>query len=56
MNKVDWRVIAVGLFCITAVEIYAISQGINGYMLSVFFAIAGTAIGITIPNFLKGGK
>ena len=50
--------ICVGLICLTIIECYALSKGINGtLMLLVVAAIAG-AIGVSIPtpNFMKGGK
>lgn len=52
-NKIDWRLIATGLVCLTALEIYALSQGINGTFLGLVMVIIGGAIGITIDNPLK---
>ena len=49
-KKVDWRIILGGMVCLTAAEIYAMSQGINGTMFAVFVAIIAGAIGVTIPN------
>jgi len=54
-TKVDWRIVCTGLFCLTALEIYALSMGINGTLLKiVLIAIAGV-IGISIPidKFIK---
>jgi hypothetical protein len=49
-QKIDWRIVCVGLLCLTALEIVALSNGINGTLLKiVLIAIAGV-IGITIPN------
>ena len=61
MNKIDWKIICTGIIALTILEIYALSQGINGILLSVVIAIIGLAIGITIPSeiiikFLKGGR
>ncbi len=61
MNKIDWKIICTGIIALTVLEIYALSQGINGIILSIVIAIIGLAIGITIPSeiiikFLKGGK
>ena len=49
-QKIDFRVVCVGLVCLTALELYALSQGINGTLLKlVLIAIAAT-IGIAIPT------
>ena len=51
--KIDWRVICVGMLCLTLVELYAISQGHNGTLRMLFFALVAGAIGVTIQNPLK---
>lgn len=52
-KKVDWKVILGGMACLTALEIYALSQGINGTLFTIVIAIIAGAIGITIENPLK---
>jgi len=52
-NKIDWRIVVTGLVCITALEIYALSQGINGVVLTAVIAVIAAAVGITIPNPIK---
>lgn len=52
-DKIDWRIIATGMVCLTAAEIYALSQGINGTIFSVYVAIIAAAIGVFIPNPFK---
>ena len=43
-KKVDWRIVVTALICISGIEIYALSQGINGTILSlVLCLIAGIA-------------
>ena len=49
----DWKVLITGIICLTALEIYALSQGINGMIFTIVIAIIGGAIGVTIPNPLK---
>ena len=49
-QKVDWRVICVGMVCLTAAELYALSQGINGKILTLFVAIIAAAIGVILPQ------
>jgi len=59
-KEIDWRIICVGLLCLTGIEICALSNGINGILLSSILSIISLAIGITIPLDkiikLKGGK
>ena len=52
-KKIDWRIVCTGILALTILEIYALSQGINGVLLSTIIAIIGLAIGITIENPLK---
>ena len=52
-DKIDWRIIATGLVCLTAAEIYALSQGINGTIFTVYIAIIAGAIGVFVPNPIK---
>ncbi|HEB13461.1 MAG TPA: hypothetical protein ENI13_00600 [candidate division CPR3 bacterium] len=54
-QKTDWRVICVGMVCLTAAEIYALSLGYNGKLLTAFVGIMALAIGLKIqtPNILK---
>ena len=52
-QQTDWRIVAVGLGCITALEIYALSQGVNGMVLTTVIGIIALAIGVTIPNPLN---
>ena len=52
-EKIDWRVIAIGIVCLSAIEIYALSKGMNGMLMSFIAGIIGVAIGVNIPNFIK---
>ena len=47
-TKIDWRIVCTGLACLTAIELYALSQGIDGKLLGIVLLIIGAAIGITI--------
>ena len=53
VNKTDWRIVSVGLICLTAVEITALLLGYNGTILKFFMVVVGVAIGVTIENPLK---
>ena len=52
-KKIDWRIVCTGILALTILEVYALSQGINGVLLSTIILIIGLAIGITIENPLK---
>ena len=52
-QKIDWRVIATGLVCLTIIECVALMQGINGKLFSLIAGIIGLAIGVTIKNPIK---
>ena len=52
-NKLDWKIICVGLLCITALEIFALSKGFNGTLLKMVLILIALAIGVTIPTPFK---
>jgi len=52
-DKIDWRVVVTGLVCLTALEIYALSIGINGVVLTTIIGIIALAIGVYIPKPTK---
>ena len=52
-ETINWKLVAVGLICITALEIYALSQGVNGLILTAVVGIIAAAIGVAIPNPMK---
>ena len=43
-------VIIIGLLCITALALYALSIGINGIFLTMIIGLIAGAIGITMPT------
>jgi len=49
-SKVDYRIVCIGLLCITALEICALMHGINGTLLKTVLIIIALAIGVTIPS------
>lgn len=50
IKKVDWRVLCIGLLCLTTIELYALSKGINGTLMTFVIAMIGLAIGVALPN------
>ena len=52
--KTDWKVICMGIGCLTAMEIVALLKGFNGTMLLMAMSIVGIAIGVAVKNpFIK---
>ena len=52
-QKIDWRIVCVALVCLTGIEIYALSQGINGTYLSIVIAVIAGIAGFVIPSPIK---
>ena len=48
-KQIDFRVIITGIICLTGLEIYALSQGIDGTLFTFVIALIAGAIGVTIP-------
>jgi len=53
IKEIDWRIIVIGLLCLTTLEIIAICHGHNGIILSSVIAIIGLVIGVILPNPIK---
>lgn len=49
-NKADWRIVCVGLACLTIAELYALSQGVNGTIFAIYVFIVAGVMGIAIPT------
>ncbi len=52
-EKIDWRIISTALICLTALELYALSQGYDGLLLLSVFGIIAATIGVVIPNPIR---
>ena len=48
-KAIDWRIICVGMICMTAAEITALMLGYNGTLLKIFLVIMALAMGVVIP-------
>lgn len=48
--KIDYRIIISVIFCITLLEIYALSRGVNGLLLATVIAILAAIAGVAIPT------
>ena len=52
-KKVDWRIVCVALLCLTGLEIYALSIGIDGLVLTTVIAIIAGIAGYVTPSPIK---
>ncbi len=43
-------IIIAGMVCLTLVEMYALSLGINGTFLTIYIGVVAAAMGIMIPT------
>ena len=55
-KQMDWRVLATGLVCLTAIEICALMNGIDGTLMTLVVSIIGLVIGVTLPNPFQSAK
>lgn len=49
-EKVDWKIVVTALFCMTVLEIYALSMGINGVLLTTVLALMAGIAGWSAPQ------
>ena len=60
-EKIDWRIIIAAITALTIIQIYALSQGINGTLLLLVMSMIAGLAGWIIPTpyslrVMKGGK
>jgi len=48
--KINKNIVITGIIAITVIELYALSQGINGVMMATCIAIIAAAIGVIVPT------
>ncbi|MCP6720500.1 MAG: hypothetical protein KJI72_04255 [Patescibacteria group bacterium] len=49
-NKIDKSVVMTGILSITAMEMFALYQGVNGLLLTTVIGIVALAIGVQLPQ------
>lgn len=49
-SQIDYRVLIAGITALTAIEICALFNGINGTLMTIVVGIIGAAIGVAIPK------
>lgn len=52
-KKIDWRIIVAGLAALTAIEVCALFNGIDGTLMTIVIGIIGLTIGVSVPNPIK---
>ena len=52
-KRIDWRIVAFGIVGLTAIEICALFNGIDGKLLATIVGIIALAVGVVIPNPIK---
>lgn len=52
-SKIDWKIVIAGIAALTIIEVYALSQGVNGALMTLIIGVIGLAIGVMIPNPIK---
>jgi len=52
-TQIDWKIVIAGITALTAIEICALLQGIDGTMFTLVVGLIGLAIGVAIPNPLQ---
>ncbi len=50
MKEDKYVVIIAGMVCLTLIEMFALSKGINGTLMGAVFVIIGSGMGIMIPT------
>ena len=49
-SKTDWRIVSIAIVAIAVLEIYALSQGINGVLLTTVIGILAGLAGWSLPQ------
>ena len=49
-SQIDFRIVIVGIIALTAIEICALFNGIDGTLMTLVVAVIAGAIGIAIPK------
>jgi len=50
-TKIDYKVSIAAIVCLTAMEICAMMNGINGTMRTIIFSMIALIVGIQLPQF-----
>jgi len=48
-NEIPWKLVAVGIGCLTIIQIVAMMYGINGTFRTMIAIVIAAAIGVTVP-------
>jgi len=50
---VDWRLVGIGIMCLTVIELTALMMGVNGLLMTTIIGIIALAIGVTLPSPIR---
>ena len=53
VDKIDWRIVCVGILALAGIEVCALMQGVNGTLLTVVVGVIALSIGVAIPSPLS---
>lgn len=49
-QNIDWKLGAIAIICLSILEIFAMSYGINGTMRTIIFSLIALIVGVTLPT------
>ncbi len=49
-KPLDWKIVITAIICISGIEVYALSQGLNGVLLTGSVAIIAGLAGLSLPQ------
>ena len=49
-DKIDWKIVMTAIIALVILEIYALSQGVNGTLFSLIIAVIAGLAGWTMPQ------
>ena len=49
-QKINWKVLCIGIVCLSAIEIVALMKGVDGTIMSLIIGVIGLAMGLTLPQ------
>lgn len=52
-KKIDWRILAIAILCLTAIEIAAMFRGINGTLRTFIVSAICLMAGLSMPKIIK---
>jgi len=54
-KPVDWRIVVIAIICLTALELGAMFNGVNGRLFSLIVAAIAALAGLSLPQLKLRG-